>query len=49
MFNAFNLLQLTPFTNGNANPAANINNRYFGIAQSADAGRVIELSARFQF
>jgi hypothetical protein len=49
MFNAFNILQLTPFTNGNANPAANINNRYFGIAQSADAGRVIELSARFQF
>jgi hypothetical protein len=48
-FNVFNLLQLTPFTNGNANNAANINNRYFGIAQSADAGRVIELSARFQF
>ncbi|UWZ86305.1 TonB-dependent receptor [Occallatibacter riparius] len=48
-FNAFNLLQLTPFTNGNSNNAANINNKYFGIAQSADAGRVIELSGRFQF
>jgi hypothetical protein len=48
-FNAFNLLQLTPFSNGNANNAANINNQYFGIAQSADAGRVIELSGRFQF
>jgi len=48
-FNAFNLLQLAPFTNGNSNPAANVNNRYFGIAQSADAGRVIELSGRIQF
>ena len=48
-FNAFNMLQLTPFSNGNANNAANINNQYFGIAQSADAGRVIELSGRFQF
>jgi Carboxypeptidase regulatory-like domain/TonB dependent receptor len=48
-FNAFNILQLSPFTNGNANAAANINNSNFGIAQSADAGRVIELSARFQF
>jgi hypothetical protein len=48
-FNAFNILQLSPFSNGNANPAANINNQFFGIAQSADAGRVIELSARFQF
>jgi hypothetical protein len=48
-FNAFNMLQLTPFSNGNANNASNINNQYFGIAQSADAGRVIELSGRFQF
>jgi Carboxypeptidase regulatory-like domain/TonB dependent receptor len=49
MFNAFNILQLSPFTNGNANPAANVNNQYFGIAQSADSGRVVELSARFEF
>jgi hypothetical protein len=49
MFNAFNTLQLEPLTNGNADPGANINSEFFGFAQGADAGRVIELSARFQF
>ncbi len=49
MYNAFNILQLEPITNGNANPGANINAQYFGYAQGADAGRVIELQARFQF
>ncbi|MGA3043829.1 MAG: TonB-dependent receptor, partial [Bryobacteraceae bacterium] len=49
MYNAFNILQLEPITNGNANPGANINNQYFGYAQGADAGRVIEFLARFQF
>ena len=41
-FNAFNLLNLTPITNGNANPAANIQNADFGKAAGADAGRQIE-------
>jgi hypothetical protein len=49
MFNAFNLLQLEPLSNGNANNGANVNSEFFGYAQGADAGRVIELSARFQF
>jgi hypothetical protein len=49
MYNAFNILQLAPITNGNANNGANINNQYFGYAQGADAGRVIEFLARFQF
>lgn len=49
VFNAFNILQLSPFTNGNSSNSANINNQFFGYAQSADAGRVLELSARFQF
>jgi hypothetical protein len=49
MYNAFNILQLQPITNGNANNGANINNQYFGYAQGADAGRVIEFQARFQF
>ncbi|MGB6975670.1 MAG: TonB-dependent receptor [Terracidiphilus sp.] len=49
MYNAFNILQLEPITNGNSNAGANINNQYFGYAQGADAGRVIEFQARFQF
>jgi hypothetical protein len=49
MYNPFNILQLQPITNGNANPGANINNQYFGYAQGADAGRVIEFLARIQF
>jgi hypothetical protein len=48
-YNAFNKLQLLPITNGNANPGANIQNKYFGYAQGADAGRQIEFIARFQF
>jgi hypothetical protein len=49
MYNPFNILQLQPITNGNANPGANISNQYFGYAQGADAGRVIEFIARIQF
>ena len=48
-FNLFNILQLQPITNGNANPGANIQSANFGLAQGADAGRVIEFVARFQF
>jgi hypothetical protein len=48
-YNAFNKLQLSPITNGNANNGANISNQYFGYAQSADAGRQIEFQARLQF
>jgi hypothetical protein len=48
-YNAFNKLQLSPITNGNANAGANIQNQYFGYAQSADAGRQIEFQARLQF
>jgi hypothetical protein len=49
LFNAFNLLQLSPITNGNASGAANINNADFGKAVNVDAGRVIELSMRLNF
>jgi hypothetical protein len=49
MYNPFNILQLQPIQNGNSNPGANINNQYFGYAQGADAGRVIEFLARIQF
>lgn len=48
-YNIFNELTLTPFTNGNANPGAQIESSTFGKAQSANAGRVIEFLARFQF
>lgn len=48
-FNAFNLLNLTPITNGNANPAANIQNADFGKATGADAGRQIEFLIRLNF
>jgi hypothetical protein len=48
-YNMFNKLQLLPITNGNANPAANIQNQFFGFAQGAAAGRQIEFVARFQF
>jgi hypothetical protein len=48
-FNAFNLLNLTPITNGNANPAANIQNADFGKATGADAGRQIEFLVRLNF
>lgn len=48
-YNLFNILQLQPITNGNANPGANIQSATFGSAQGADAGRVIEFVARIQF
>ena len=48
-YNAFNKLNLTPFSNGNGNQGALIESATFGKAQSADAGRVIEFVARFQF
>jgi hypothetical protein len=49
MFNAFNLLNLAPITNGNADPAANIQNADFGKASSVDAGRQIEFTMRLNF
>jgi hypothetical protein len=49
VLNVFNLLQLQPITNGNSNNGANINNQYFGYAQGADSGRVVELQGRIQF
>jgi Carboxypeptidase regulatory-like domain/TonB dependent receptor len=48
-FNAFNLLQLSPITNGNAGGGANIGDANFGKATNVDAGRVIELSMRLNF
>ncbi|MCU1323662.1 MAG: Oar protein [Acidobacteriaceae bacterium] len=47
--NAFNILSLQPLTNGNANAGSNINSATFGQSQGANAGRVIEFLARFQF
>lgn len=47
LYNALNTLNLTPFAF--ASNAAIIENSEFGQAQSADAGRVIEFLARFQF
>ena len=49
LYNAFNILQLSPLTNGNANGGSLINNQYFGYAQSANQGRVVEFIARLQF
>ncbi len=46
MYNAFNELQLQPLGNGIGN---NIASQYFGYAQAADSGRVIEVLGRFQF
>jgi hypothetical protein len=48
LFNAFNIEQLAPITY-NSNPGSVINDQYFGYSTAADAGRVIELLARFQF
>jgi hypothetical protein len=47
MYNAFNELQLQPI--GNNSGGSNIASAYFGYAQAADAGRVIELLGRLQF
>jgi hypothetical protein len=49
MFNIFNILTLTPFSNGNGNPAALIESSSFGKAQSANAGRIIEFVGRLVF
>jgi hypothetical protein len=49
LFNIFNIPQLQPITNGNANPGANIQSATFGQSQGSDAGRVIEFAARIQF
>ncbi len=48
-FNVFNILSLQPITNGNANAGALITSSSFGASQGANAGRVIEFLARFQF
>jgi hypothetical protein len=48
-FNVFNLLQLSPITNGNAGGGANINDANFGKATNVDVGRIIELSMRLNF
>jgi hypothetical protein len=48
MFNAFNIEQLQPI-NYNSNPGSVVSGPYFGYSAAADAGRVIELLARFQF
>ena len=47
MYNVFNLLQLQPITNEASNTS--IQNQNFGQSLGADAGRVIEFLARFQF
>jgi hypothetical protein len=47
LYNAFNLLQLAPITNEGF--GTNITDQNFGKSQQADAGRVIEFSARFLF
>jgi hypothetical protein len=47
MFNAFDELQLQPITNNSG--GSSLQSAYFGYSQGADAGRVIELLARFQF
>ena len=48
-YNIFNILQLQPITNGNANAGAQITNANFGESQGGNAGRVIEFLARIQF
>jgi hypothetical protein len=47
MYNAFNELQLQPI--GNNSGGSNIASPYFGYAQAADSGRVIEVLGRLQF
>jgi hypothetical protein len=46
-YNLFNELQLQPI--GNNSGGSNIASAYFGYAQAADSGRVVELQGRFQF
>jgi hypothetical protein len=47
MYNVFNELQLQPI--GNNSGGSNIASAYFGYAQAADSGRVIEVLGRIQF
>ena len=49
LYNAFNILSLAPILNGNADQGANLLSPTFGRASQANAGRVIEFSARLQF
>jgi hypothetical protein len=46
-YNIFNILQLSPITFNSG--GSNIQSGTFGESQSGDAGRVLELTARFQF
>ena len=46
-YNIFNILQLAPITFNSG--GSNIQSATFGESQSGDAGRVLELTARFQF
>lgn len=46
-YNIFNILQLSPITFNSG--GSNIQSATFGEAQSGDAGRVLELTAHFQF
>jgi hypothetical protein len=48
-YNIFNILQLQPLTNGNANGNAIITSGTFGDSQGGDSGRVLEFTARIQF
>lgn len=48
-FNVFNHLNLSPFVNGGPYTSTLIGSGTFGKADSADAGRVLELNARFRF
>jgi len=47
VFNAFNKLNLAPFTFGSG--STDVNNPQFATATSGLAGRVIELQGRFTF
>ncbi len=53
LFNIFNKLNLSPMTNNSADQTISFNgttsNPLFGQAQSALAGRIVELQARFSF
>jgi hypothetical protein len=46
-YNIFNILQLAPISFNSG--GSNIQSATFGESQSGDAGRVLELTARFQF
>jgi hypothetical protein len=48
-YNVLNHTNLAPFNNGNGDNAALIESTQFGVAQTADAGRVLEFLLRLQF